>query len=40
MPVNGVKHKEAGAESDMTYAEDPCYSITPNDKWEMISLRL
>ena len=37
-PVNGVSTKEAGAESDMTYAEDPCYSITPNDN-EMISLR-
>lgn len=34
-PVNGMYTKENEAEADMTYAEEPCYSITPKDD-EMI----
>jgi len=30
-PVNGTSAKEAGAEAEMTYAEEPCYSITPKE---------
>lgn len=30
-PVNGIKTKEAEAEAEMTYAEEPCYSITPKE---------
>ena len=31
-PIAGVSTKEAGADSEMTYAEDPCYSITPREE--------
>lgn len=34
-PINGISTREAEAESEMTYAEDPCYSITPEES-EMI----
>ena len=30
-PVNGIKTREAEAEAEMTYAEEPCYSITPKE---------
>ncbi len=30
-PVNGIKTREAEAEAEMTYAEEPCYSITPRE---------
>lgn len=30
-PVSGLSEKEVGAEAEITYAEDPCYSITPTD---------
>ncbi len=30
-PVNGMKTREAEAEAEMTYAEEPCYSITPKE---------
>ena len=30
-PIAGVSTKEDGADSEMTYAEDPCYSITPRE---------
>lgn len=35
-PVNGTSTKEVGAEAEMSYAENPCYSITPSEE-EMIS---
>ena len=35
-PINGTSTKEVGAEAEMSYAEDPCYSITPKEE-EMIS---
>ena len=31
-PIAGVSTKEDGADSEMTYAEDPCYSITPREE--------
>jgi len=34
-PVNGISTKEAEAEAEMTYAENPCYSITPAES-EMV----
>ena len=34
-PVSGLPEKEVGAEAEVTYAEDPCYSITPADN-EMV----
>lgn len=30
-PINGAPIKENEAEADMTYAEEPCYSITPTE---------
>ncbi len=30
-PINGIKTREAEAEAEMTYAEEPCYSITPRE---------
>lgn len=36
-PINGVSTKEIGAEAEITYAEDPCYSLTPKET-EMISV--
>ena len=30
-PVNGTSAKEAETEAEMTYAEEPCYSITPKE---------
>ncbi len=35
-PVNGTSTREVGAEAEMSYAEDPCYSITPKED-EMVS---
>lgn len=35
-PINGIPAKESEAEAEMTYAEDPCYSITPAES-EMIT---
>ncbi len=37
-PVNGTSAREAGAEAEMTYAEEPCYSITPKES-EMETVR-
>lgn len=34
-PVDGISSREADAESEMTYAEEPCYSITPAEN-EMV----
>ncbi|MDL2257543.1 DEAD/DEAH box helicase [Eubacteriales bacterium OttesenSCG-928-K08] len=36
-PINGVSTKEAEAEAEMTYAEDPCYSITPAENEMVVS---
>ena len=30
-PVNGTSAREAGTEAEMSYAEEPCYSITPKE---------
>ena len=30
-PINGIPIKENEAEADITYAEEPCYSITPTE---------
>ena len=30
-PINGTSTREIGAESEISYAEDPCYSITPKE---------
>ncbi|MDR1706371.1 MAG: DEAD/DEAH box helicase [Prevotella sp.] len=35
-PINGINAKEVEAEAEMTYAEDPCYSITPAES-EMVT---
>lgn len=31
-PIAGISAKETDAEAEMTYAEDPCYSITPKEE--------
>lgn len=34
--INGTNSKESEAEAEMTYAEDPCYSLTPTEA-EMVT---
>jgi len=36
-PVNGLSTKEAEAEAELSYAEDPCYSLTPAEN-EMVTV--
>lgn len=35
-PIAGISSKEADADAEITYAEDPCYSITPKEE-EMLT---